>query len=822
MCLLFMVEWVAPNPTEQCKQTRCKFEISNKSINYFHSRLLEEDPKFMKFYIRFNGSQFFNATSDTFQPTKWYWTYNSSRGMYPYLYWNVDFGVLSFGLLEAKTLQEHPFVFMDVQAQQEDENCVVTYGTRDTTKGIACALETLLQDFENPKYQNSYYCFLAEKPGVRDSMQYIAAMYLLYPVDFINYNCCVTGFHYTTGVPYNNCFENQIRKWPQCTILPYILGLCFFLYFPIVVLNIGDTLSRNISVIPQEYEMIGVENEIPSGINSGDDGWVYLNEYSPYSILDCMSHLWCGLDQTHPIAVSRFKRFLFLILAPTPVFIQLLLYNYNWEHGMVDKFVQHGTPMGFLSLLADKSVRDLYFVPAFGGGLNILLAYGILGLVIVVLPYNLKQILEDGISLSSNTIRSPLCLGIWEMHDLSMIQTSSDPGYGRCSEICISGIYLIFNPRFWVRAVFIQYNRLCSFFDTFCPERTIFGLLKVIIIPFYVLFCVIELVLCLVWFGVPFFRFIYFLLRGVSSSLFTLRLNSEGRPNRCSLFIRNPVVFGLITVILFSASSFFTYTYCLIFIQSFDFISQVLVFCFVAVIVYPAVSFGYLFFFVMLIYYIFHMMRGFGDVYLLLLSEAVEVSRNLDGEINHTSTFDNTLQVSNIRAHGITRVTIEGEQVCCLAQNFFQSITDEGRRKPRVRLRINMYGIPKRLFNLLISKHKPVNQQVLKIVFQLVLITLLLAITMSIAGGFVTGPTSEISDVMHVIFIVTIGALPRVLEVAVTTSNESVKREIELRRLEQTIMRYWEREEIEIINDLHVNESSESFTCQDMFSDMTK
>ena len=67
---------------------------------------------------------------------------------------------------------------------------------------------------------------------------------------------------------------------------------------------------------------------------------------------------------------------------------------------------------------------------------------------------------------------------------------------------------------------------------------------------------------------------------------------------------------------------------------------------------------------------------------------------------------------------------------------------------------------------------------------------------MSIAGGFVTGPTSEISDVMHVIFIVTIGALPRVLEVALTTSNESVKREIELRRLEQTIMRYWEREEI--------------------------
>ena len=110
MCLLFMVEWVVTIPTRKCNQTKCKFKISNKSIEYFHSGLLEEDPKFMKFEIRFNRSQFFNATSDTFQPTKWNWTYNSSRGMYPYLYWNVDFGVLSFGLLEAKTLREHPSV----------------------------------------------------------------------------------------------------------------------------------------------------------------------------------------------------------------------------------------------------------------------------------------------------------------------------------------------------------------------------------------------------------------------------------------------------------------------------------------------------------------------------------------------------------------------------------------------------------------------------------------------------------------------------------------------------------------------------------------
>ena len=779
-----------------CNLTKCRFKASNSSSEYFHSRLVKRDPKFIRFNIKFDRTQRFNATKDTFQPTQWFWTYNSSKGMYPYLYWGVDFGVLSFGLLEVRTLHERPDVYMDVTSKRRD--CVVTFGTRDTTKGIACALQKISGErkYLRDRYQNSYYCFRAEKPGIRNSISYTAAMYFLYPSEFINYNCCITGYNYSTGAHLTDCSPGQIKKWPECKILPFILGLIFLLYSPIIILKIGGNLSRNIEVTPQMYELIGPENENHAGANTEDDEWIYLNGYSPYTVLDWISQLlWCGLDKKYPVAISRIKRLLFLILSTTPMIFQLLLYGY-WEHDLVDELVRHGCPMGFLSLLADKSVRNNYFVPKLGGGLNILVAYGILGLLILVMPSNLKQVLENGVPIHSTAFSSPLCLRMWEMHDIAMVQTSSNPGYMRCSEVCFSGIILLFSPRFWSRVFRLQYNRLCSFLDAFCFESKILFIFILIIIPFYILFCIIEVCLCMVWYGIPFIRFMFFLPTGFLSSLWRMTYNSESThgSNVFKLIIGNPVVFGLVSITLFIICFFFTYTYYLIFIQGFIFFSQVLVYCFIAVIVYPSISFGGLFFSFALFYYIFHLIQGFGDVYLILLSEAVEISRNLDGVMNYTTTFDNTLVVSNIRAHSISRILIEGRQLSFLPRNFFQSIAYEGDNRPKIQVRDNVYGIPKKLFFILVDKHKPVNIQLLKILLQLFLIMFLLAITMRITSGFVTGPTTEISDVMHVIFIVAIGALPKVLEVAITTANESIKREIEMRRLEQTILRYWERE----------------------------
>jgi len=75
-------------------------------------------------------------------------------------------------------------------------------------------------------------------------------------------------------------------------------------------------------------------------------------------------------------------------------------------------------------------------------------------------------------------------------------------------------------------------------------------------------------------------------------------------------------------------------------------------------------------------------------------------------------------------------------------------------------------------------------------VFQLAAITTLVWITARISSKFSSVEADGGAEVMHIIFIVTVGALPRVLEVALG-GNEFIKRQLEEKHVEQSINRYW-------------------------------
>jgi hypothetical protein len=214
-----------------------------------------------------------------------------------------------------------------------------------------------------------------------------------------------------------------------------------------------------------------------------------------------------------------------------------------------------------------------------------------------------------------------------------------------------------------------------------------------------------------------------------------------------------------------------------------------MIFCFVAVIVYPSVAFGYLFFFVVLLYYVVRLVKGFSDGYLELLSIAVEKSNDLYGQINHMSVFNGELLLTNVQGDEIRGIRVNDQRLD-IPKNVLQRF-NKGNSVKRIVEKDSIFGIPKRLFDVLIKVHRPAHIQTLKILFQLVFVICLVIITMSITSKFATGATSEISDVMHVIFIVTVGALPRVLEVAFMNSSESLKRENEIRHIEKTIKEFW-------------------------------
>ena len=67
----------------------------------------------------------------------------------------------------------------------------------------------------------------------------------------------------------------------------------------------------------------------------------------------------------------------------------------------------------------------------------------------------------------------------------------------------------------------------------------------------------------------------------------------------------------------------------------------------------------------------------------------------------------------------------------------------------------------------------------------------MLLFTLTVIRGYFTGPTSQITEVMHMTLIVTIGAWPRILEVAMSDSREHIERDLKIRKLERTICQFW-------------------------------
>lgn len=314
--------------TDTNENKKCELHVAEKSIRYFRSRLEIDKPNFIRFKLVF-GSQYINSTSETFYPMNWVWTYNSSRGIYPYLHWNVDYAVLSFELLDVKTLDRDPFIYLNAT------NCgYLTLGTRETTELIAQQLTVLVANLgESNKiteYQESYWCFMAETPGFRNTIGYYMGLYLEYPKSIINYNCCYTFYNYSETRYEHLCLDKQIDKWVQCTIGPYILGIILFLYFPIILFKVAawDT-TENTSTCKKTIEnneqtpLISNSAPVPEEMHYSlmkEDKWLYLDGTFPKSFMGLLATL---LPNRYPVALSLFKRLLFVLLGPSVVFNQI-------------------------------------------------------------------------------------------------------------------------------------------------------------------------------------------------------------------------------------------------------------------------------------------------------------------------------------------------------------------------------------------------------------------------------------------------------------------------------------------------------------------
>ena len=144
--------------------------------------------------------------------------------------------------------------------------------------------------------------------------------------------------------------------------------------------------------------------------------------------------------------------------------------------------------------------------------------------------------------------------------------------------------------RFWRRFFICQKVR--------CQEniRSKFGVCKIIcilLLKVYCILCVVELLAAVLYYAFPLFSLVVIIIRGAIVNIG----DKMRRGGRVSVFLLNNKLF-VATSTLFMATmvTFYAYSLCLVFIESFIFLAEYFVYSYLAGVIYPAMSFGYLFF----------------------------------------------------------------------------------------------------------------------------------------------------------------------------------------------------------------------------------
>ena len=777
----------------------CNISVTTKSAQYFKYTIETWSPNFAKLSLHFIDNYTYGRTKDVILPKRWFWTYYSPDGFFPYLMWPVDFSILSFGLLDARTVPVDIYIDLKVNSP----NCTLVLGEARTTYAIAKAFKQLTEDYLvdiNPRsYTYSFWCYLAERPGERYSWDYFLAVYTGFPGDFEGYNCCRTDVEKTKKGDNLRitCLQHQIKKMYQCTVIPYVISLIVFAYFPVFLTKLSSTWVNIDRGLTESEE---------------DEEWLYASRKSPLTFTVLLCGL-CGLSNKYPNLVSRMRRFLFILVGPCVIYIQLLVYLKN---DLINAFIRHGMPMSYLSMLGGFERSQKLFLPFLGGPYILLVVFYIGSFVFIFLPKSLDEIMDNCASIEQgNMYVHELYLLTFSdklLEELSGVSVCKHHGYARLASRCKAGFFMVLNPHFWVHATRTQTER-------FVILRRIIQvrgykkrcLMSVVVIPclflLYVVVCFTESLLCILYYGIPLLSFIKCVVKSYMKSIMKVMHCGHREDNQDTQRKMNTFLKLIVTLAVALLFVYFGFSFCTIFCTSLAFLALLMVFSLLAVIVYPSYSFGYLFFGFAFLYYVFKLLQGFGEIYFELLHDAVEISGNLESGVINPYLVDKILIVKTPQTEYLEKIQVN-DHVIDLTDSQKQKLVAAksevaATESRKIRYRDNKIGIPRDLFDLLVRKYRPVHIQVISAMMRLVCILSLIIITISIVLKGSYQQKAAISEVIHVIFIVAIGALPRILELTISTRNKSVKKDIETRKMTATIEEYWrDRDFVMTLNTL--------------------
>ncbi|XP_045215925.2 uncharacterized protein LOC123566117 isoform X2 [Mercenaria mercenaria] len=721
----------------------CKLEICKKCISLFRHDVITSEANFV--YLKLNP-----ASGVTIRGSKyivgedlWVWTFYGKEGGLEFLNWPIEFGVWSMGLLTSYALTTP----QDIIIRKVSGNCSnLEVGRPKDDTIISNALLNLtleMMDFSEEKYAPSYFCYKRRKI-IKPHLLYTFCKHIVCPLEALEYVCC--SYYYQTFLQERTItchfpkrvFEYETVGW----ILPIIVSMVLFVYFPLFLLySVHILFDRN-----EDYPSVSETNSLAvheSIILS--DKIIWLNEHDHVTLFKtlfspirrCREFLVSKETGPCQFVLKRFKRILLPCLSLLVIGLQVCI-DFWFLHSFVLTSVNKGVPMGFRSLIVGYQDSKDNFLPYLGGPYIAIGSYLFITSILIIIPDNLSTLLISG--LPGNDVDesvSPLCIRSRSIEHFGSVCIRKKHNYLKLYSVYLAQFYMFVNSRYWEHMFRVQKERWQYFYcSKFC----------VVFFPFYVVFCTIEIFLCIVIYGFPVVSFALTIIKAYCG-----RLHLSQRRRFC---VKTLYIF--VAIILIACVFFFLHMFCTIFMDATLFFTRVVFFTFTGVVVYPKVSYGYLIFTLTVIYYLWQSVQDFSRIYQDLLKDTISICFSLQ------------------RANDTDLLVIQ---------------------------KGDFSGVRESLFEHVIENHIPKRKQVFISLFKVAIILIVLGLLINIlieTDGF-----RQLHTIVHVGTALFICSLPQILKMMCHGHGRKFKQRRFRRELKNTIINY-------VGNNVESTESSNS------------
>ncbi|XP_052094812.1 uncharacterized protein LOC127730434 [Mytilus californianus] len=750
LSVVFIFLWVESITSETvCNPSNlntCNFSIDGNSANHLKSQFRETESLSAKIRLHFESAV--KSTNDTILPTDWIMTTRGKYGGDFFTAWPVDYFLYSFGFLDSRTLSD---ILLNITVNPP--GCDVLIGNTNTDCGIT---EALLTNIQIPSKESHYnhslkWCYIKEYKGVRDTIWYTMRIYFGLPYAMFGFRCCQED---EKGI---SCEDEYNMKWNGYQVLPYYVGIVFFCFFPILLMKFSARAMDSGNKFKDKLN-------IYEDLDSDKDEWLYLQNRSPVTFSKLVLGMF-GLGIKHPVTASRIRRVIFVFAAPIAIYAEILMYHFGWPE-LVPALVKAKIPFGFASIAGGIVDCHPLFLPMIGGPFVALLTYLMIGIIVLALPRDLGNAVEKGISSDGNGRWTLLRLHIVTIEELSLKSCVNKIGYHKVHAVLKANIFMLINPTFWqfvVNFIVKRWKQLMLRVYTAVPSnQCIQYLIFVFLLLFYVVICFTEIILCILYYGIPIFKFLTTTVNG-----YTMYLNRQflDRHQVLKVFF---MIFSPLCLV------YYLFMSCIVISESFNFLAKIIFFVYLSIVIFPNFSFSFVYSIIMLLFFIYHIIIEIEKDYFELLHQTIKAVKHMKAEKSERK----ETQVTDLSE---STVVIKQEMVVIGEHNSYEQ--DQLREKNK------LPGIQRDLYEYVVRKHRPLHIAIFMTVIQICIMTFLVFASIIYVSRFVdVQETDEKHEIFHVISILLITILPNLVHRVFTPK---INNKVRKHKIRQTVDNFY-------------------------------